>query len=137
MYSGVLLQFENGLIVGNGAGATVRPPSELKIKQSDIDNGSERSSSGYLNRNRVRGGTTAVYTVECVWNRLTWAELCAVIGASNASEFTLTFIDPSSSTVGGTTTRQMYRDANMEYDLVHIFNEQEAYWSTTMTFIEF
>lgn len=132
-YSGVVMRFQNGLVVGKGGG--VRPPSSYKVSTGDVDVDDKRSMSGYLNRNRVRGGSTAVYTVEVSWTRLTWDELVKLIAAGESSYFNLTFLDPKSK--GGTTTKKMYRDANMSYELVNIFSEEEAYWTTTMAFVEF
>lgn len=132
-FNGAIMQFQNGLIVGNGG--QVRPPSSYVVRTGDIDVESQRSMSGYLNRNRVRGGSNTVYTLECMWQKLTWDELSKLIAAGEAARFNVTFLDPKSPS--GTTTRAMYRDANMSYELVKIYSDEEAYWTATMTFIEY
>lgn len=133
MYNNNILQFENGLVVGNGG--QVRPPSNYKVTTGDIDLDSKRSTSGYLNRNRVRGGSNTVYTVNAKWDRLSWDELVLLIAAGEAQQFSLTFLDPKA--VNGLTTKQMYRDSNMTYELIKIYSDEEAYWTADMTFIEF
>lgn len=132
-YNDTVMEFENGLIVGKLG--DVRPPSTYVVSTGDIDVDDKRSLSGYLNRNRVRGGDNTVYTLEVSWTRLTWDELSSLIEAGEGSSFNLTFLDPKAS--GGFTTKKMYRDANMSYELVNIFSEAEAYWTTTMTFVEY
>lgn len=131
-YNDTILRFQNGLTVGNKG--AVRPPSTYSVSTGDIDIDSQRSMSGYMNRNRVRGGADAVYTVKVSWVRLTWEELNKLIEAGEDASFSLTFLDPKSH---GLTTKTVYRDANMEYTLNKIYTDEEAYWSTTMTFIEY
>jgi hypothetical protein len=133
MYKKGIATFENGLVVGNGG--QVRPPSTYKVSTGDIDVDTSRSTSGYLNRNRVRGGSSAVYTLEMSWDRLDWDELVLLIGAGEAPKFTMTFLDPK--TAGGYTTKTMYREANMSYELSKIYSDEEAYWKATMTFVEY
>ena len=132
-FNKTVMKFENGLVVGRNG--TVIPPSTYKVSTGDIDLGSKRSTAGVLSRNRVRGGVTTVYTVEVSWDRLTWEQLQALIFAGDAESFTLEFIDPR--TVGGYTTKTMMRDANMEYTMINIDGESEAFWSTSMAFVEF
>lgn len=133
MFSRNILEFENGCTVGQGG--SIRPPSSYKVQFSDIDVDSKRSTSGYLSRNRVRGGATAARTITVSWTKLTYPELVELIAAGNAAKFQLTFLSPSS--VNGFDTATVYRDANMEYELVNIFSDEEAYWTTTMSFVEF
>lgn len=133
MYNKKIIQFENGLIVGNGG--SVRPPSTYQVSTGDIDIDDQRSMSGYLNRNRVRGGSNTVYTLTVTWDRLTWEELVLLIAAGEAAKFSVTFLDPKSK--NGYTTKSMYRDANMTYELTKIFSDEEAYWKTSMAFVEY
>ena len=132
-YNGKVLEFENGLVVKHGG--AVRAPSTYKVSTGDIDLDDKRSMSGYLNRNRTRGGSTTVYTITVSWDRLTWDELALLIAAGESAKFTIEFLDPKSK--GGFTTKTVYRDANMEYELINIFENDEAYWTTTMSFVEY
>lgn len=132
-FNGRVLKFGNGLIVGRGDG--VIPPSTYKVSTSDIDLDSKRSTSGYLTRNRIRGGNTAAYTVDVTWDRISWDELQLLIEAGEDESFNLEFLDPKSK--GGYTIKTMYRDANMEYTMINIDSESEAFWTTSMSFVEF
>lgn len=133
MYRETIIEFEDGLVVGNNG--SVRPPSTYQVSTGDIDVDDQRSMSGYLNRNRVRGGSNTVYTLTVTWDRLTWEELVALIASGEAAKFDVTFLDPKSN--NGYTTRTMYRDANMTYELIKIFSDEEAYWKTSMSFVEY
>lgn len=133
MFTGVVLEFENGLVVGKSG--QVRPPSSYKIDTGDVDLDDKRSISGYLNRNRIRGGATAAYTCQVSWDRIPWDELVVLIAAGENAAFELKMIDPKS--VGGYTTKKMYRDANMSYEMKNIDKGDEAYWTTSMAFVEY
>lgn len=130
MFNGILITFENGLTVGKGG--AVKAPSTYKVKTSDIDADTRRSMSGYMSRNRVRGGDTTCYSIEVSWDKLTWEELISLIAAGDEQEFDITFLDAKSK---GYKTATFYRDANMEYELTNIFSDEEAYWTTTMSFV--
>ena len=132
-YNGIVIKFGNGLVVGNGG--EVIPPSTYKVSTGDVDLDSKRSTSGYLTRNRIRGGKTTAYTVEVSWDRISWDELVKLIAAGEDASFKLQFLDPKSK--GGFATKTMYRDANMEYTMINIDGEDNAFWTTTMTFVEF
>ena len=84
-YNDTVMEFENGLVVGKLG--DVRPPSTYVVSTGDIDVDDKRSLSGYLNRNRVRGGDNTVYTLEVSWTRLTWDELSSLIEAGEGSSF--------------------------------------------------
>lgn len=125
-----MLKFENGLT--SGAKGRISAPSTYKCTLSDIDVNAKRSTSGKLTRNRVRKD---VYSVEVSWDRLSWDDLVLLIAAGEAAAFQLTFADPKSKS--GKTTKKMYRDANMTYELLNLYTDEEGYWTTTMTFIEY
>lgn len=135
-YSGTILKFNdygnNGLVVGRSG--DIKPPSSYKVMTHDIDANSNRSMQGKLTRNRVRGGSTTAYEIQVSFTGLTWDELVDLISAGDQASFSLTFLDAKSK---GTITKTMYRDANMTYELVKIFDDDEATWNTTMTFVEF
>ena len=134
MFKGTLLEFENGLTVGNGC--MIDPTvSSYKVDTSDVDLDSKRSTAGYMKRNRIRGGKEAAHTVSVYFQRLSWEDLEKLIDAGDAEQFTLKFLDPGRK--GRYFTGIMYRDANMSYELVNIETLGEATWSTTMTFVEF
>ena len=132
-FKGTVMKFGNGLVVGRNGG--VIPPSTYKVSTDDEDLNSKRSSAGYLTRNRIRGGSTTAYTVEVSWDRISWDELVKLIAAGEDESFNLQFLDPKSK--GGYITKTMYRDAHMEYTMINIDGEDDAFWSTTMAFVEF
>lgn len=135
MYTGAIITFTDSnpnLVVGRNG--QVPPPSEYKVQTSDIDNNSSRNQAGYMTRNRVRGGNTTAYTVTATWKRLSWSQLQALIAAGEAPSFHLTILDPKS--VQGTHSGEFYRNANMEYTLSKIYEDDEAFWSCTMSFVE-
>ena len=82
-----LFKFDNGLTVG-GKGNFVAP-STFVIGMEDIDLESKRSMSGYLNRNRVRGGSKAPYTMEVGWDRLSEKDLNKLILAADNPSVTI------------------------------------------------
>jgi hypothetical protein len=132
-FNNTVMQFQNGLIVGRDGG--VIPPSTYKVSTSDVDLDSKRSTAGYLTRNRIRGGNTTAYTLEVSWDRISWEQLQTLIAAGDAESFTVKFLDPKSK--GGYTTKTMYRQADMEYTMINISGLDDAFWSTTMSFVEF
>lgn len=133
MYDKAVMQIAD-LKVG-GISSDVRAPSTYKVGTGDIDLGSKRSMSGYMNRNRIRGGNNAVYTLTLSWQKLTWKELETLIRYTSPQQFVVKFLDPSAR--NSYTEKTMYRDANMEYELVNIFSDEEAYWTCTMSLVEF
>lgn len=132
-YNGTVIKFGNGLVVGKGG--EVIPPSTYKVSTDDVDLDSKRSTSGYLNRNRIRGGSNTAYTVEVSWDRISWDELVKLIAAGEGESLQIQFLDPKSN--GGFATKTMYRNAHMEYTMINIDGEDDAFWTTTMTFVEF
>lgn len=130
MFTGKMIEFENGVEVGQGR--VVRSPSTYTVETHDVDLDAKRSVSGYADRNRVRANA---HSCIVTWERISWDELVALISAGNADEFRLTILDPKA--VGGYYTGQFYRDANMSYELKNIYSEEEAYWTTSMAFVEF
>lgn len=128
MFTGNVLQFENGTICKNGG--AVPAPSVYKVLTHDIDVNAKRSESGYMNRNRVRANN---YELQCSWERLSWSQLTTLIAAGDAESFNITFLDARSQ---GTVTKKFYRDANMEYSMINILGNSEAYWTCSMNFVE-
>lgn len=118
------------LIVQTGNAEGVRAPSTYSVKHSDVDVDSARSMSGYMQRNKVRGNVT---TITLSWNRLSWEEVCRIISATNNPQFTVLYLDPASQ---GMSSGAFYRDANMEYSLISYYND-EAYWTTTLSLVEY
>lgn len=128
MYTGNVLAFENGTVCKHGG--AVPAPSTYKVMTHDIDVNSKRSESGYMNRNRVRANN---YEIQCSWERLSWEQLVTLIAAGDAESFNITFLDARSK---GTVTKKFYRDANMEYTMINILDDDKAYWTCSMSFVE-
>ena len=115
-------------------------PSEYSVQESDIDLNSKRSTSGVLNRNRIRVDT---YSVTCSWNKLTEHQVDLLRYASCEAKFKLTFrhnqIDKSTGRVTSrfTTANEMYCDANRTFDLISTEDDEHDYWSVSLTFIQY
>lgn len=111
-------------------------PSEYKVLMADLDLDDKRSTSGYLNRHRIRRN---VYSVICTWERLTADQLYWLLNACQAAKFRLRFIDPYNLDSGLTTKDEMYADANKEAELItyDADDSSETFWKISLTFVEF
>lgn len=128
-YNGNIILFENGVVVGNGG--QVPPPTKYSTGFEDVDVDTKRTASGVMIRNRVRPN---IYVVHASWDKLTWEQAQTLLTAGDASEFNVTVVDPR--TVGGHTTKKVYRSGSIEVSLNNIYSEEEAYWSISdMQFI--
>jgi hypothetical protein len=109
-------------------------PSSYSVLMSDVDLDDKRSTSAILNRNRIRQN---VYTVTCSWDRLTDYQLYRLLTACQAEKFSLKFRDPLNITDRYTTKSEMYADANKEVDLVSTEDDDEDFWSASLSFVEY
>ena len=109
-------------------------PSTYSVLMADVDLDDKRSTSAYLNRNRVRQN---VYTVNCSWDRLSEQQLYDLLQACQADKFQLTFRDPLNITTKYTTKQEMYADANNEATLVACEDDDEDFWSISLSFTEY
>lgn len=109
-------------------------PSTYSVLMADVDLDDKRSTSAYLNRNRVRQN---VYTVNCSWDRLSEQQLYDLLQACQADKFQLTFRDPLNITTKYTTKQEMYADANKEATLVACEDDDEDFWSISLSFTEY
>lgn len=127
-----LFKFDNGLTVGGRGNFTA--PSTFSIGMEDIDLESKRSMSGYLNRNRVRGGSKAPYTMEVSWDKLSESDLNRLILAADNPSVNVQLVDPR--VPGGYSTKKMYRQASMKYELSYIDSDGVYWWKVpTMQYI--
>lgn len=109
-------------------------PSTYSVLMADVDLDDKRSTSAYLNRNRVRQN---VYTVNCSWERLTEQQLYDLLQACQADKFSLTFRDPLNVTTRFTTKQEMYSDANKEATLIATEDDEQDFWSISLSFTEY
>lgn len=127
---------DSGVIVGGNPTSPgyICPPSSYSVLMADVDLDDKRSTSAYLNRNRIRQN---VYSVICSWDRLSNAQLQLLLSAIQAEKFSLTFRDPLNSTNMYTTKSAMYADANKEAELIVCEDDTTDYWSFSITFVEY
>lgn len=109
-------------------------PSTYSVLMADVDLDDKRSTSAYLNRNRVRQN---VYTVNCSWDRLSEQQLYDLLQACQADKFQLTFRDPLNVTTRFTTKQEMYADANKEATLIATEDDEQDFWSISLSFTEY
>ena len=110
-------------------------PSGYSVQMSDMDLDDDRSSSGFLNRNRIRQN---VYSVTCSWDRLSDVQLQRLLSACQAESFSLTFRNPLSATTERYLTKsEMYADANKEATLIATEDDSHDWWSFSTTFVEY
>lgn len=115
-------------------------PSSYSVTESDIDLNSKRSTSGYLNRNRVRKD---VYSVECVWDKLSRNQVNLLRYASSPKDYRFKFRwDLLNENTGAvidkyTTCEHMYTDANRTFEQTSTESDGVDYWTATLTFIEY
>ena len=127
-----LFKFDNGLTVGDEGNFVA--PSTFAIGMEDIDLESKRSMSGYLNRNRVRGGSKAPYTMAVGWDRLSETDFNKPILAADNPSVTIQLMDPR--VPNGYSTKKMYRQASMNYELSYIDSDGVYWWKVpTMQYI--
>lgn len=109
--------------------------SGYSVQMSDMDLDDDRSSSGFLNRNRIRQN---VYSVTCSWDRLSDVQLQMLLAACQAESFSLTFRNPLSATTERYLTKsEMYADANKEATLIATEDDSHDWWSFSITFVEY
>jgi hypothetical protein len=109
-------------------------PSTYSVSMEDIDLDDKRSTSAYLNRNRVRQN---VYTVNCGWDRLSDIQINLLLTACQDEKFPLTFRDPLNIKERFTTKQEMYAQASKEATMVSCDDDEEDYWSISLSFIEY
>lgn len=69
-------------------------PSEITVSLQDVDYESGRDQSGYMFRDRRRGGNNAVRKIECKWNILNSTDCKTLLMAVKDASMSLTFPDP-------------------------------------------
>lgn len=135
MLSSPFLSFPDSGVETGVRGANYIPnPSTYSVVMADVDLDDKRSTSAYLNRNRVRQN---VYTVNCSWDRLDDVQVARLLGACQAAKFSLKFRDPLNTSSRYTTKNEMYADANKEATLVSTEDDDKDFWSISLSFIEY
>ena len=69
-------------------------PQELSVSVQDVDYESGRNQSGYMFRDRVRGGASAVRKVEVKFPPLTMSQVSTVLQAVNGASMKVCYPDP-------------------------------------------
>lgn len=135
MLSSSFLSFpDSGVETGVRGENYIPNPSTYSVQMSDVDLDDKRSTSAYLNRNRIRQN---VYTINCSWARLDDVQLERLLSACQAAKFSLKFRDPLNIVDRYTTKNEMYADANKEATLVATDDDDKDYWSISISFIEY
>ena len=75
-------------------GVAMPDPNSISVSVQDVDYESGRDQSGYMFRDRKRGGATAVRKIECKWPPLTDSQVSTLLKAVKNASMTLTYPDP-------------------------------------------
>ena len=106
-------------------GSTNMPePTELVVKISDLDSSQTgRNQSGYMFRDRIRGGSTAPRTISITFPPLTGAQVKTILTAVSPSSVSVKYPDPYT---GTTRTGTFYvGDRSVP---VHSVSNGTVYW---------
>lgn len=79
------------LKVGN---TNLPEPQELSVSLQDVDYESGRNQSGYMFRDRVRGGADAPRKIEVKFPPLSGSQASTILQAVNGASMSLTYPDP-------------------------------------------
>lgn len=69
-------------------------PQEMSVSVQDVDYESGRNQTGYMFRDRVRGGANAPRKIEVKFPPLTMAQVSSVLQAVNGASMTVCYPDP-------------------------------------------
>ena len=107
-------------------------PSSYVVTLQDIDgDGTKRSESGVLSRERSRAG---VYKVDVGWTALSRSQLKAITDALSGVSASVTFFDPTSST---NPTKTMYASDRVGTLSACTDEAGPSYWDLSLSLIEF
>lgn len=106
---------------------------KYSIVASDLDGpNTKRTESGKLIRDRIRSD---VYKLDLGWDRVTTEKLEELLEAISPVSFEVEFYDPTSPTKYRTKT--MYAGAEKKREMKTHLNEDEIYWSFSVSLIEY
>lgn len=113
-------------------GYTAPPPVSYSVTSSDLDSTeSGRSESGYMSRERIRGGVKKINTS---W-RVSTDELLALTSAISAPSFSVTFFFPTTGYYAENVT--MYAGDRTLNLITNIDGASAAQWEFSVNFIEY
>lgn len=113
-------------------GYTTPPPVSYSVTASDLDSTeSGRSESGYMSRERIRGG---VKKINASW-RVSTDELLALTSAISSPSFSVTFFFPTTGYYAENIT--MYAGDRTLNLVTDIDGESAAQWEFSVNFIEY
>lgn len=75
-------------------GTELPEPQEFSVSVQDVDYESGRNQTGYMFRDRVRGGANAPRKLECKFPPLTMSEISTVLQTVNGASMYVTYPDP-------------------------------------------
>ena len=75
-------------------GTELPEPAEFSVSVQDVDYESGRNQTGYMFRDRVRGGANAPRKIEVKFPPLTMEEVSTVLQAVSGASMYLTYPDP-------------------------------------------
>lgn len=102
-------------------------PSKYSVELSDMDGeNSNRSETGYMNRDRVRAG---IYKLKLGWTNLTTKETNALLNAVSPESVTITFF------FGGNVSAEMYV-GNRTIDMKSNNDDGNCYWDVSFNMTE-
>lgn len=118
------------IIVINGV--DMPSPSQYSVSLQDIDSeNTQRTETGVLQRDRVRGG---VYKITVAW-QVEHSVLRTITNAISSAKFSVTFFDP---TTGSYPTRSMYcGDRDGKLILYKADNPSDSLWELSTSLIEY
>lgn len=108
-------------------------PQSISVSLQDADYNSGRNQTGYMFRDRVRGGDNAPRKIECKFPPLTPAQARVVLQAVKDASMSLTYPDPYTG---------MYRTATVyvgdRKSPIYWINDGDILWSElAFNFVEF
>ena len=69
-------------------------PQEMTVDVQDVDYESGRNQTGYMFRDRVRGGSSAVRKIEVKFPPLTMAQVHTILSSISDAQFYVSYPDP-------------------------------------------
>lgn len=102
-------------------------PSKYSVNLSDMDGeNSNRSETGYMNRDRVRAG---IYKLQLGWTNLTMEQVDSLLAAVSAETFEVGFY------FGGAKSAEMYA-GDRQIDLQCDPEDGHSYWNVSFNLVE-
>ena len=108
-------------------------PQEMSVSVQDVDYESGRNQTGYMFRDRVRGGANAPRKIEVKFPPLSMSQVSAVLQAVNGASMSLTYPDPYT---GANRTATVYV-GDRKAPLYSVVNGEYLWTDLAFNFIEY